>query len=139
MTLPPHIGEPEDNRRRLVIGEARADEPPEDVEIHPGQVINGTRAIALDNACRLCALLWPTYVCYAVRHESCCTLDTKEAWQGRLCCLYSQSHVLDYVARATVASDESPGQLRHWGLNCLHHIIDVVSSSAPQVRRLRPA
>ena len=131
------IGEPEDNSLRLVIDEAKADGPPEDIEVLPGKVISGTRAIESDSTCRTFELFWPWYVSYSVRNESFCTLDKEEVCEGRLFCLYSKSHFLDYVARATFASADYPGPLRHWGINCLNHIVDVVSTIEPQVREVK--
>ncbi len=132
------LTEPRDNSLRLEIEEAKSEGPPENFEVSPGNVIPGCRSIESDESCRLFVLVWETYVCYSVRNESFCTLDDAEAWEGRLLCLYKKSHFLDYVARATFASDEYPGLLRHWGINCLNHVIDVVSACEPQVRRIRP-
>jgi hypothetical protein len=133
------IGEPEENTLRLVIEEAKADGPPEDREILPGKVISGSRAIESDPSCRAFELVWPSYVAYSVRNESFCTLDKEEVWEGRLLCLYSKSHFLEYVARATFAGADYPGPLRHWGVNCLNHIVDVVSSVDPHVREIKHA
>jgi len=131
------IGEPSDNVLRLVIEEAKADDPPEDIEILPGKVIRGTRAVESDASCRAFELVWSSYVSYSVRNESFCTIDREELWEGRLLCLYSRSHFLDYVARATIASSDYPGPLRHWGVNCLNHIVDVVAVDDPQVREIK--
>jgi len=133
------IGEPDDNSLRLMIDEAKAEGPPRDIQIMPGKVISGTRAIESDETCRAFELLWRSYVAYSVRNESFCQLDNDEVWEGRLFCLYSKSHFLDYVARATFASSDYPGPLRHWGINCLNHIVDVVSNVEPQVRRIESA
>lgn len=133
------IGEPEENALRLVIEEAKADDPPEDIEVLPGKVIRGTRAIKSDVTCRAFELVWPSYVAYSIRNESFCTLDKEEVWEGRLLCRYSKSHFLDYLARATVASADYPGPLRHWGVNCLNHIVDVVSTVEPEVREIKHA
>ena len=130
------LGEPEENSLRLVIEEAKADGPPEDFEVWPGKIIQGTRPIESDWTCRAFELVWPTYVSYSVRNESFCTPDEAEAWEGRLFCLYTKSHFLDYVARATFASSDYPGPLRHWGINCLNHIVDVVSAEEPRIRSL---
>jgi hypothetical protein len=43
---------------------------------------------------------------------------------------------LDYVANGTSASEDYPGPFRHIGINCLNHIIDVVSDVVPRVRKL---
>jgi hypothetical protein len=131
------IGEPEDNSLRLVVEEAKANGPPEDIEMLPGKIISGTRAVESDTTCRAFELLWPSYVSYSIRNESYCSVDDDEKWEGRLFCLYSKSHFLDYVARATFASAEYPGPLRHWGVNCLNHIIDVVSTFEPEIREIK--
>ena len=131
------IGEPQDNSLRIVIEEAKADGPPKDIGILQGNVISGTRPIESDASSRAFALLWPSHVAYAVRNEAFCMLDGEELWEGRLFCLYSKSHFLDYVARATFASADYPGSLRHWGINCLNHIVDVVSAADPQIWEIK--
>ncbi len=133
------IGEPEDNCLRLVIEEAKANDPPKDFEISPSQIIHGTKALESDPTCRAFELRWPTYVSYSVRNESFCTLDEEESWIGRLLCLYSKSKFLDYVGQATFADADYPGPVRHWGVNCLNHIVDVVSTADPQILRIEHA
>jgi hypothetical protein len=130
------IGEPKDNTLRLVVEEAKADGPPEDVEILPGRIMSGTRAIESDATCRAFELVWRTDVSYSVRNESFVAPDDGEVWEGRLFCRYSRSHFLEYVARATFAGADYPGPLQHWGVNCLNHIVDVVSADEPQVREI---
>ena len=132
------IGEPDENELRVVVEEAKADGPPEDRKIL-GHVIHGTRAIESDESSRLFELVWPSYVAYCVRNESYTSWDDSEAWEGTLFRLYSKSHFRDYIAAGTCASDDYPGPLQHWSLVCLRHIIDVVGSVEPKVRRLRPA
>jgi hypothetical protein len=128
------IGEPVDNSLRLVIDEAKAVGRQEDFEISPGMVISGSRSIEADETCRVFEVIWTSYVAYSVRNESFCAIDKDESWDGRLFCLYSKSNFLDYVARATFASADYPGPLRHWGINCLNHIVDVVSIVEPTVQ-----
>lgn len=131
------IEEPKDNSLRLVIEEAKSDGPPEDIEILPDKVNCGLWPIESDSSCPAFELVWPWYVAYSVRNESFCALDKEEVWEGRLFCLYSKSHFLDYLARATFASDDYPGPMRHWGVNCLNHIVDVVSTDDPQIRWIK--
>jgi hypothetical protein len=100
------FGEPEENSLRLVIEEAKAVGPPEDLEAVPGKFIRGVRPIESDTTCQAFELVWPSYVAYSVRNESFCTDDEDESCEGRLLSLYSKSHFLDYVARATFASDD---------------------------------
>ena len=128
-----YLGEPEDNALRIVIEEAKADGLPQDFEIAPGQVIGDTRAIESDETCRTFELFWSSYVAYPVRNESFCALDDSEVLEGRLFCLILKSHFLDYVSRATFARDDHPGPLHHWGINCLNHTIDVISTGEPAI------
>ena len=59
-------------------------------------------------------------------------------FSGRFFRIYSKSTFLDYVSRATFASEQYPGPLSHVGLICQNHIVDVVSTKSPAIRRLRP-
>jgi len=92
------------------------------------------------DASRVFEIIWDRYVAYSVRNESFVTPDDFEesAW-GRRVRLYSRSHFLEYVSRATFACDEHPGPLQHVGVHCENHIVDVVSAHAPRIRRLWPA
>jgi len=132
------LAEPQDNTLRVVVEEAKADGPAEDWAIL-GHLVPGTRAIESDPSCRLFEVVWPSYVAYCVRNELYTSWDESEAWEGRLFRVYTRSHFRDYVARDTCASDEYPGPLRHWCLLCLNHLVDVVGSADPVLRRLRPA
>lgn len=131
------IEELEVNSLLLVIEEAKADGLPKDIELATGYVIRGLKTIESDASCRTFEVVWTSYVAYSVRNESFCILDEEEVWEGRLFCLYSKSHFLDYVARSTFANIDYPGPLQHWGINCEDHVLDVVSTVEPQVREIK--
>jgi hypothetical protein len=131
------LGEPEENTLRIVVEEAKADGPPEDLEIC-GKVIQGLGSIESDETCRQWELVWPTYVAYSVKNESYTSWDDSERWEGNSFRLYSKSHFLDYVAKDTFARDGYPGPLKHWRLVCLWHIVDVVGNVEPELERLWP-
>jgi hypothetical protein len=131
--------EPEENALKVVIEEAKADGPPKDLEVLPGKIIRGTVAIQSDPSCQMFELLWPSYVAYCVRNESYTSWDDEEVFEGRHFRVYSKSHFRDYVARGTFATDEYPGPLQHWSVVCENHLVDVVGSREPEMRRLRPA
>jgi hypothetical protein len=133
------LAEPGENALRLVVDEAHVAGPPVDIEVRPAKVLRGLERIESDPSCRVFELVWPTYVCYAVRNESFCTQNADETWEGRLFRRYSKSHFLEFVARTTIATAAFPRPLQHWGVACLDHVIDVVSASAPHVRRMEPA
>ncbi|HEY1602366.1 MAG TPA: hypothetical protein VGG64_22380 [Pirellulales bacterium] len=127
------VDEPEELRLRVVVDEARATGSPEDLGV-AGNVVSGYGPIVSDVGCRSFELIWASYVAYSVRNESFCCLDKAEAWTGRLLCKYSKSHFLNYVKQATIARDDYPGPVHHWGVNCLNHIVDVASIVEPTVR-----
>ena len=95
--------------------------------------------IVSDESCYAYEIVFDQYVAYSIRNECFVSQDDSEEFIGRLICLYSKSHFLDYVRAATFASDEYPGHLRHYGINCLNHIIDVVSVDEPKINIARQA
>jgi len=131
------ISEPQENRIRLLVEEAGA--IGEKVSLNlPGTVITDWRPIEATADSRLFELVWNFYVAYSVRNESFVARDGSETFSGRLFNVYSRSHFLDYVSTATFARKEHPGPLHHFGVNCLNHIIDVISTEPPKIRQLRP-
>lgn len=133
------ISEPTDNRLRLIVEEASAGEIEPGARVVAGVPFTDLRPIESSNNDRLFELIWSSYIAYSIRNECFVTLDSAEVVEaGRLMCIYSKSHFLDYLAKATFATDEYPGKSRHLGINCLNHIIDIVSIVEPEVRLLRP-
>ena len=130
------ISEPQDNVLRLVISEAQARKTPEDMVIE-GLTLTNTRELIADEACAAYEVIFQNYVAYSVRNESFVTVDESEICTGRLFQTYSHSRFLDYVRVATFASDDFPGKLEHYGINCLNHIVDVVSVSKPIISIIR--
>lgn len=133
------IGEPDLNVLRIVIEEAKASR----VETRTLEVgsakISELRPIVSDESCQRYEIVFGSYVAYCVRNESYVVMDQSEVFTGRLFNVYSQSHFLDYVRAATIASDDYPGKFVHYGINCLDHILDVVSVDEPVVNVLRRA
>jgi hypothetical protein len=131
------LSEPQDLSLRIVLEEAKPNSPIADIEINR-VAVSGRRLIESDLTCRLFELTWRSYVSYCVRNELFSRMIDGDVWQGRLFRTYSKSQFLDHVRRATVACDNYPGPLQHWGISCLNHVIDVVSANEPLVRRIRP-
>jgi len=131
-----NISETEEGSLRLVVEEAKIGRNVADSEFaHLG--LQGKRLIESDINCRSFHVTWPSYMAYSVRNEVFVAEDKSEMWEGRLLRKYSNSHFRDYVAKATFANDEYPGPYRHWGVNCLNHIVDVVSTADPTVSCVR--
>jgi hypothetical protein len=130
------INEPRDNWLRLAVEEATAGT--ELMHVLPGTNIEMPgQAIESNENCGLFNLVWQGYIAYSVRNESYTTVDPDERFSGRLFCLYSKSHFLDYVSHSTIASEDHPGPFQHVGIVCLNHVVDVVSDRAPEIIRLR--
>ena len=130
------ISEPRDNSLRVLIEEARASGIPEEIVI-AGVPISGTQSVISDPTCAAFELFWDTYIAYSVRNESFVSSNDYERFEGRLFCVYSVSHYLDYISKDTFAAPDYPGSFQHYGINCLNHIVDVVSVNAPQISKVR--
>lgn len=134
------IGEPNDNELRIVLGEAVSGQAYSQAKIAEEQlpelrqILENARPIIHGKGCRIFELIWPSYIAYSVRNESFTTVDEEEVGDGRLFVEYAASKYLDFVNAATFADASYPGPFKHWGLNCLNHIIDVVSIDAPIIQ-----
>jgi hypothetical protein len=128
------LGEPRDNELRIVVEEASVTSN----AASAAGPLSAYGPIESNEASRLFELRWENYVAYSVSNESFATTDEVEQFSGRLYRLYSCSHFLDYVRKATFATDEYPGPLRHVGILCLNHIVDIAAVEEPMIRRLRP-
>lgn len=126
------IGEPQDNILRLVISEAQERKTAQDFQIG-NLTLTNTKELIADEACTAYQIIFENYVAYSVRNESFVIVDESEICTGRLFQTYSQSRFLEYVRISTFASDDFPGKLAHYGINCLNHIVDIVSVSQPNI------
>jgi hypothetical protein len=131
------INELDYNGLRVVIEEGIAQ--PELVSTDVGGTqFSGLPVISTDKSRRF-EIVWALYIAYSVTNESYSTRDESEQIEsGKRIPIYSKSNFIDYVSRATFARDEFPGPLQHIGVICEDHIIDVVSTAAPQIRRIWP-
>ena len=133
------ISEPEQNSLRLLIEEGIASLKPTAVEVAGVAMGDGYKITSGQNA-RLFEARWDSYVAYSIRNESYVTRDDSEKFElGNLVRIYSESKFLEYVGKATIACDEYPGPSQHVEIICECHIIDVISTTVPTVKRLRPA
>jgi len=123
------IGEPSDNVLRMVVIEAGAQGPAQSTPVGEAVPI-----LPLPDAVPL-ELVWEHYIAYAVRNESYARTDDGATWSSPASQLVERrnSAFLDFVRKTTIATDEFPGLLRHWELNCLDHVVDVVSTSDPVI------
>ena len=133
------IGEPEANLLRVVIEEAKATRgETRSLEVGSGK-ISELRPIVSDESCKRYEIVFGSYIAYCVRNESYVVMDQTDVFTGRLFNVYSESQFLEYVRAATIASEDYPGKFVHYGINCLDHILDVVSIDEPAINILQRA
>lgn len=133
------IGEPEVLTLGLIVTEAKRQATtfvePSDTALESLMV--GIRPIEEDDSCRIFEMLFDrrNIVSYTVINESYGTRpEASEEFTGTLFRVFSRSHLLDYIRRTTVASDEYPGKLQHYQIVCQMHIVDVISTAPPRIR-----
>jgi hypothetical protein len=126
------IGEPSDNRLRIVVGEGLLGAP-EKIE-EAGIDLGEGRPIVLTEESRFFELNWDDYVAYAVRNESFWAGEPGEPPFVSHLTQRFNSAFLQFVSTTTFADDHYPGPLQHWALTALNHIVDVVSVHPPRVK-----
>jgi len=130
------ICEPADNVLKLLLAEAKMGGLKDSIRAG-GVEIRDTQPIAVAEDSSVYEVTFDWYIAYSVRNESYTYLDKEEEFEGRLACIYTKSRFLDYVRISTLASDEYPGPFKHYGFNCLNHIVDIVSADPPKIVELR--
>ena len=130
------IGEPSDNRLRIVVAEGLLGEPTMiDME---GVSLGEGRPIVISDESQCFELHWDNYVAYAVRDESFWKAEDGEPARGKQLERRFDSAFFRYVSATTFADDEYPGPLEHWSLATLNHCVDVVSVGPPRVVPSKP-
>lgn len=124
------------NGLRLVVTEGRLTGPAEPLHVG-GAVISGGTRIEVTEDSHVFELVWKSYVAYSVLNESFAAADSEQYFEGSRFRVYSKSHFIDYVSRASFACAEYPGPTDHHEVVCENHIIDVISPVAPTIRQLR--
>ncbi|MFO1014268.1 MAG: hypothetical protein U1E50_10960 [Caulobacteraceae bacterium] len=82
-------------------------------------------------------IIWWGYVAYAVRNESYFKDSPGQAPDDfPLGVVQGPTPFRDYVMATTFATDDFPGPLSQWVLATEWHVIDVVSTLAPEIRQL---
>jgi hypothetical protein len=136
------LSEPRDNSLRLVVQEAienrsarpstRSDNP------EFAQILTEAWPIESVESCKIFRLSWKSYRAYSVTEElvGSCGSHDDESYTGRLLRIYTKSHFLEHLARDTGGYTEP---IQHYKLICLNHLIDVASSTPPDIRLVESA
>lgn len=128
--------EPGEGALRLVVEVGGASADAKNVVVGDS-TISGAHQISADESTPEYEIVFASYIAYAVRNESYASQDKQEVWQCKSFRVYSKSRFLDFVRSATFATAEYPGPFAHYSLVCQEHVVDIASTSHPEVRRLR--
>lgn len=93
-------------------------------------------AIVTDASCKSYKIVFRDYVAWNVLNESYSQVDNEEVFEGNVFRVYTKSKYLEFIDKATVASDDYPGPLKHFEIVCLNHIVDIVTSNGPEVSEI---
>ena len=133
------LNEPKINSLRLVVEEGKA--APDSTPFQIGTVvIPGAHSVQTGQHTSLFEIAWDQYIAYSVMNEMYVVGDKSEEFElGNLVRVYSESKFLDYVRHATCTHEKKPGLSEHIEVICEWHIIDVISTTVPKVKKLRSA
>jgi hypothetical protein len=132
------LNEPRENSLRVVVEEGKPSPEETSIEI-AGTVISGVHRVLTGEHTSLFEISWDHYMAYSVINESYAVGDESEKFElGNLVRVYSESKFLDFVRRATWTQNDS-GFSQHIEIVCECHILDVISTTVPTVKKLRSA
>ena len=124
--------EPRENSLTIVLEEAVVHESHRGTRVIASAAFSGVAPIEPSETTFVFEVHWKNYVSYCVTeemHGSCGEYDDEEH-TGRRFRVYSRSHFLDFVQKDTGAHSEP---YRHYKIVCENHMIDVASSTAPEL------
>jgi hypothetical protein len=121
---------------RVVIAEGLPAGPAAPIEV-AGTIIPDCTPIEATDQSRIFEIVWRCYVGYSVLNESYAAVHDFEQYDGTRFRIYSKSHFIDYMSLASFASDGYPGPTQHYCVACEDHILHVLSTEHPTVKRLR--
>ena len=132
------MGELRANQFRLliVVGEVATSAVP----IHvAGQSLGEGFPVEVDENSTRYEFIWSSYVLYQIVNESYAKSESAETTESNLSAyVYTTSNLLHFVSKASIATDEYPGNLLHFRILCEDHIVDVISVEHPQCRKIEP-
>lgn len=124
------IGEPEVNTLRVLLRESFFGESTAEGKY-------GARKLQPMATDRLFEVTWDRYVAYYVLNESFSKPLADGTWHASYPLKSSRdSNFLEYLKAHSIASDDYPGGLVHWSIGSGNHIVEVVSTDAPDVKQL---
>jgi hypothetical protein len=124
------LKEPADNKLVIEVKEGTIGDSEEGLLIGKTE-IGPVRSITFEGAGKTFNFYFESYISYAVLNESFTMLNEEEERIGRLFCIYSKSNFIDYVRVDSIAEIVMERQAKHFAINCLRHVINIVSFDDP--------
>lgn len=129
------LTEPATNSLRMYFARCKVSDTPEDLIIGD-KIIKGTYQITVDMDLPILQMDFESYIAYSITNESFTSWDDYEIFDGKAFRIYTKSRYLDFIKEHTfahqVCGDVYP-HLTHYGIVCLNHIVNIVSTTAPSI------
>ncbi|WP_339271076.1 hypothetical protein [Paenibacillus sp. FSL R5-0470] len=77
-----------------------------------------------------------SYIAYSIRNEFFTSWDDYEEFDGKTFRIYKKSRYLDFISNGIFASKDFPKPYKHYGICCIDHVVDIISTSEPVVREI---
>lgn len=129
------LTEPDTNSLRMYFARCKASDKPKNLFIGD-KIIKDTKQITVDMDLPILQLEFKSYIAYSITNESFTSWDDNEMFEGKAFRIYSKSKYLDFIKNHTFAHEVSKDTyppLTHYGIVCLNHIIDIASTSIPEI------
>ena len=126
------IIEPEENTFEftMIIGKVL---PAEKFEKNDGSEYS---QIVYNDNCEKYKIYFDYYIAYSVVNESYCYNNGNEIFEGENIRIYSKSNFLEYIKNDTCASEDYPGEFKHYAFISLNHIINVAAQEEPKITKI---
>lgn len=125
------------NRNSLLLNiQAQKKSAKEEYIIISGKSMGPMRRIFTDGTCAKYEIYFAHYISYNVYNESY-IVQNEDIYIGTTLRIYSKSKYLDFITEFTTADYIWPGELKHYAVLSQNHVVDIVSTFEPIIKRLR--
>lgn len=128
-----NLSEPKDNELILELKESEISKTPEEVKIG-GKAFTMANRISINQLGIKFNIHFPSYISYHVMDESFLNFNEFDEYQSgkyNTFCIFKKSRYLNFILDETFADSVFPGELKHYGVYCLNHVIHIISASTP--------
>nr|WP_320000038.1 hypothetical protein [uncultured Draconibacterium sp.] len=129
------IFEPEENSLEFELAMGLISEQIENLIINAAE-IGHVRRIYHDNESEVFKVTFDNYIAYSVINESYENLGGTK-YIGEKIRIYSKSNFLDYIKLDTFATNDYPGEFKHYAFISQRHIVNIVSTTEPKIEKIR--